>query len=272
MRFFRFFFSCAAAIFLIASPAGHAAVANPDTVFDRGNQAFESGAFGDAETAYRSLVADGFVSAELFYNLGDSLYRQNRRGEAALWYRRSLVLDPRFAEARQNLELVKRQTGYHQFELSGLNAWLARISSGELTAVLSFGVWIAILAIASIFLVRRAREWRPLLITTSVVAAALAATAVWGLIRQSKALDPDDLAIVTANDASAVASPVPDAEKVVDLPPGSELKIIQRAGPWTYVGIPQDIRGWVRTEAIAPVIWFGPHAAPAVSPGVAARF
>jgi tetratricopeptide (TPR) repeat protein len=249
-----------AAIFVLPALNSPAAVADPDVVFSRGNRAFETGDYAAAEAAYRELVEEKFVSPELFYNLGNTAYRQDRSGEAALWFRRALAIDPRFAEARQNLQVVKKKTGYHEFELKGIEAWLARLSSGELVAILSATAWIAVLTVAGAFLIRRLRDWRPLLFITAGLALAAAAVAAWGLIRQRESLDPDDLAIVTAPDAVALTGPVPDAEKVVDLPPGSELQIIQSAGPWTYVGIPQDIRGWVRTESLAPVIWYGERA------------
>jgi hypothetical protein len=267
-------FSSRALILLVASSCGlfafakATAAADPDVTFTGGNRAYEDGRFADANQVYRSLISQGQVSEELFLNLGNVSYRLNQPGEAALWYRRALVLNPRFAEARQNLRVIKGKTGYHEFELKGVDAWLARLSPGELIAMLTAGLWIALLIVAASVVFRRLRDWRPLLYITGGLSLAVAIASFWGLNRQRTQLDADDLAIVTGNDATALTGPVPDAEKVVDLPPGSELQILQRSGPWTYVAIPPELRGWVRSESMAPVIWYGPHAVPAADPGL----
>ena len=240
-----------------------------DTVFSGGNKAYEDGRFGDAERVYRKLTDQGLVSEELFFNLGNALFRLDRPGEAALWYRRALVVDPRFAEARQNLVVIQKKEGYHEFQLEGVDAWLSRLARGEIVGILVTGLWIALLALTAVWTLPRSKDWRPLLFVTAALGLAISAAATWGLRRQASQVTLEDLAIVITNDAVARTQPVSDSEPVVELPPGSELRIIQRRGPWTYVGIPEDLRGWVRTEAIAPVYWYGPHGAPDVTPGIA---
>lgn len=253
----------------VCSPAQ--AVDDPDVKFTGGNRAFEDGRYDDAERVYRQLFEDGNISIELLVNLGNALYRLDRPGEAALWYRRALELDPRAAEARQNLRVVKLETGYREFDLSGLNAWLSRISPGELTAALSIGLWLVALSLAAAFTLPFLRDWRPLLFVTASLGLVFALASAWGLRRQQDQLDTEDLAIVTGNETAAVTQPLPEAEKVVDLPPGSEIQIIQQRGPWTYVGIPDELRGWVRTDAIGAVRWFGPNGLPPVAPGLAEK-
>lgn len=260
-RLIPFFIACATVALLLPTSM-RGAVTDPDGAFSRANQDFERGDYASAEAAYRTLAQSPLASAELYYNLGNALYRLDRPGEAALWYRRALALDPRFAEARQNLQVVKKKTGYLVFETRGIDAWLSRFGRGEWVAMLSVGLWVAALSVTAVFVVRRLRDWRSLLWVAAAFGLATAGFSAWGLHRLSRSAGvSDDLAVVTAGGAMAVTSPVPDAEKVVDLPPGSELQILQTAGPWTYVAIPEDLRGWVRSEHLARVTDF-----PATSP------
>lgn len=254
---------------LLASGVAAAWADESDTTFSGGNKAYEDGRFEDAERVYRKMTDQGLVSEELFYNLGNALYRLDRPGEAALWYRRALVIEPRFAEARQNLVVIQKKEGYHEFQLEGVDAWLSRLGRGEIVGILLTGIWIAVLALAAVWALPRWRDWRPLLFVTAALGVAVSAAAIWGLRRQATQVTMEDLAIVIANETTARTQPVSDSEPVVELPPGSELRIIQRRGPWTYVGIPEELRGWVRTESIAPVYWYGPHGAPDVTPGIA---
>ena len=55
------------------------------------------------EAAFQQAVSRDRANAQYTYNLGLALARQNRPGEAAAQFRRTLELDPRFAAARQRL-------------------------------------------------------------------------------------------------------------------------------------------------------------------------
>jgi hypothetical protein len=70
---------------------------------------------------------------------------------------------------------------------------------------------------------------------------------------RSTNLAVENFATVLSAETDAFTSPTPDAKKVIDLPPGSEVRLLQRSDKWSYVEIPGDLRGWVRSDTIAPV-------------------
>ena len=87
---------------LHAAPTGKASLA------DLGVQAYADGRFADAAAAWRQAWDDGAQNASLACNLGNAAFRQRRLGEAVLWYRRALWLDPGHADARHNLEFARQ--------------------------------------------------------------------------------------------------------------------------------------------------------------------
>ena len=80
----------------------------PELQFDRGNALFKLGRQAEAREAYLSALAakDSSLKAQDYYNMGNSLWELDRNGEAAEAYQRALTLEPGFAEARHNLELL----------------------------------------------------------------------------------------------------------------------------------------------------------------------
>ena len=62
-----------------------------------------SGDLAGAEQAFREATTRDRTNAQYAYNLGLALARQHKRDEAAMPFRRTLELDPRFAPARQQL-------------------------------------------------------------------------------------------------------------------------------------------------------------------------
>ena len=77
----------------------------------------------------------------------------------------------------------------------------------------------------------------------AVEALTAAAAAKWAENRYLEKFSPVSLAIVTDPEVKAVVSPVPDADPVVDLPPGSEVRLLLDRGQWQFVAIPDDLRG-----------------------------
>ena len=55
--------------------------AGPDD-FAAAEEAYKAGAFDRAAALYSKAIEDGWVAPELFYNLGNALFKQDRIGEA----------------------------------------------------------------------------------------------------------------------------------------------------------------------------------------------
>ncbi|MDE6865054.1 MAG: tetratricopeptide repeat protein, partial [Alistipes sp.] len=85
----------------------------PARLWDAANAAYLDGNYHEATKAYEQLVAQGYGSAKLFYNLANSYFKQERIGRTILFYRRALRLDPGNADARYNLTVAEARTKDH---------------------------------------------------------------------------------------------------------------------------------------------------------------
>ena len=75
----------------------------------KGNQLYTSGKYTAAVNTYEAISAKGFESFELYYNLGNALYKSNNITYAILNYERALKLSPGNEDALFNLNMAKRQ-------------------------------------------------------------------------------------------------------------------------------------------------------------------
>ena len=235
-----------------------AADIDPDSLFDAANQLYESGDFAEAERQYRAIVESRNWSPELFFNLGDALYKQGARGKAALWYHRALALDPGMPEARQNLRVIEDQTGALTVELSGVESWIAAewLNPALFPVSAALCTWGTILLLVIAVCVKGSRPWLPALLLTAVFCAILAGTALWAQQVWRTKLDSSSYAIITSDNASALVNAVPDAAPVIQLPPGSRVRIRESRGAWLYVGITgqSELRGWLHADH-GQVVW-----------------
>lgn len=241
----------------LCGPSVHAADHYAD-----GLRAFEAKDFPGASAAFRKVIDDDRqFSSDLFFNLGNTHFRMDEPGVAALWYRRALAVDPTDGAARQNLRLLKRKSGFHAPEPSlpdHLTAFLPRPVWRGLALA---GVWSAAIALAALIFLRPLRRGRAATAWTVLGAGlALGAGAWWVWTARAPAKTVVNRAVVTQANAKALTAPTEMATgTVIDLPPGSELIVEETRDDWLYVRVPSEDRatdsvGWVR-RALTQPLW-----------------
>ena len=115
----------------VAGAAGNAAETD-----NLGVQAYEQGEYAKAIDYFSRESNDTDLSkserAYASFGIGNSYYRMNKPGLAALNYRRALELSPYFTEARYNLQFVERKEGAILPANTTENQWLTYISHDAL--------------------------------------------------------------------------------------------------------------------------------------------
>jgi len=240
------------AVLLVTAPFPAVAQVTPND-FDRANQLFAREKYSEAAGAYRHLVESGFASGPLFFNLATSLARADRTGEAILWFRRTLVLAPSMPEPRQSLAFLRAQTGMLEFAESNWAAFLRERDPATLRWAVSVSAWLSVLLLTAGISVKSLRSLRPPLFSAAGTCLVLAVALGMAAHHRHTRFSVVNFATVIGEQAVARTAPAPGAEPVIELPPGSEVRILRAAGPSTYVHIPGDLRGWVRSAEIEPV-------------------
>jgi tetratricopeptide (TPR) repeat protein len=78
----------------------------PETLFDKGNAAYQEGNFTAAENHYRHVLDMGFENGPLYFNLGNACFKQKKLGAAIYFWEKARLLLPSDREIRENLELA----------------------------------------------------------------------------------------------------------------------------------------------------------------------
>ncbi|MEM9481082.1 MAG: tetratricopeptide repeat protein [Verrucomicrobiota bacterium] len=226
--------------------------------FEEANALGAAKNYEEAIKAYEALIENGQMSADLFFNLGVAQFRGNRKEKAALSFERALVLEPSHTEARQNLAFLDKTTGRLIFE-STISQRLSRFTSfPSLITVLSIAAWLLLLGIVGLILRRAASATRTIAVVSIVFGAIGTVTAASGIALKSKARQNlENRAIVTSNDQLLRVEASTSSPKIIDLPPGSEVIVVADRQPWTYVEVPDELRGWIKSKGISPLWPYG---------------
>ncbi|MGB0527741.1 MAG: tetratricopeptide repeat protein [Flavobacteriaceae bacterium] len=76
---------------------------DPYAIFKQANEYYNQGQYEKAIEAYQRIESKDAVSAELYFNLGNSFYKTNKIAESIFYYEKALLLNPQDKEIRDNL-------------------------------------------------------------------------------------------------------------------------------------------------------------------------
>ncbi len=224
-----------------------AALSTADSLFAEANRAYEATEYGAAAATYQEILHSGLECAELYFNLGNTHYRQGALGKAILAYRRCLRLAPRDREARRNLALARTRVG-NQPEPSPVlsriaTAVLETFSSRELTHALLIVYWAA--GIVGLHHLMRRRRWSRTALVTALALAVPCLILWWGRL----AIERKPLAVLVET-AAARSGPGLDYRLQFTAGEGTEVLEEKREHGWHLVRVPQGHRGWVEAAKL----------------------
>lgn len=245
-------------IILLYSSANQsiADLANSEDGFTRGTEFLNQGKYEKALQNFTSFINKEQFAPELFLQMGNAHYRLQDIGSAALSYRRALLLKSSLLEARQNLTLIKDKVGFIDTEPLDSHQILISFNESFITTLLAFSLWLIGIGIALIILKKQRKKSTLTLLFIGTLCAIFSVI----LSRSKDSSRPDPRTnIVTKANTSALTSPAQSSSAIITLPPGSSVILISKRDAWSYVKLPKELHGWVRTESLEPLWPYDPE-------------
>ena len=232
-------------ILFLLSFAGTAS-ADPTSEFSKGNEQFAAGKFQEAAETYEGIVRSGHWHADLFYNLGNARYRAGDIGRAILNYERALAMEPKHPEAGANLRVARDEARALELQQGSWERYASRATVSQYiwTAAMSF--WAAIFLAAILYFRHRRSPVVTLLMASAVLLCATAIVAIYG---HERGPNGRATAIVIDKNIQARVATADNANTVLMLPPGSQVKVLSVRGDWTYAALPNNLSGWIPTAS-----------------------
>jgi tetratricopeptide (TPR) repeat protein len=238
MKRMRITFAALFVVILLAISARGA----DDARFAKANQEYATGHFREAVGDYESLVHSGEWSANVFYDLGNAWFRTGGFGEAILNYERALGLDPRHPEAEANLRIARDEARALELRKDATERVLTFATPTQYSVAAAIAFWMAMFFAARLVFARHRSGG---LIGLLIISMAILAGSIFALYSMENGDSGEALAIVIGQNVEARLATADNANSVLALPPGSEIKILSTRGDWIYATLPNDQRGWI---------------------------
>ena len=229
------FFICSSALFA-------------QDAFDAANAAYADGRYEEAAAMYQSLL-DEQPDATLYYNLGNSRFKQGELAQAILNYERALRLKPNYKDAQYNLAFAQSRITDNIVEQDFfLSSWArtVRNSLSERTWwSTSIGLFICALIALLLFLLGRELWLRKTAFHVAWIALlfSLIAGLNAGSLRQRNTLRNE--AIITQGVVNVKSSPDRSGTDLFTIHEGTKVTIRETLGEWVNVSVGSN-EGWMK--------------------------
>ncbi|MGI6074287.1 MAG: tetratricopeptide repeat protein [Fermentimonas sp.] len=205
------------------------------------------------ETAINDGLANNKASAELYYNLGNSYYRDGRLGKAILNYERALLLAPGDRDIRHNLKYANERN-VDRIVPTG-NVFIVNWFTG-VRDLLSSRVWgiigicffLLLLVSMGMFLFVGKRWVKITAFYCSIVLLVLAILVNVLAFSQKRERERKDYGIIMTGAAEFRASPDLDSKVLFELHEGAKVRVRSVDGDWREVEIANGSVGWTNKD------------------------
>ena len=237
---------------LVAAATLHAQ--NPAQLFEQANRLYQEGKINEAREEYESILSNGYVSGELYYNLGNAYYKNADFAHAILNYERALRLMPNDDDLRHNLQLANLMITDKIEPTPRLFVWdywddVKNAFSLQSITWTTYGAFLLVVVSLGMIVLARTYSLRKVGVMSS--AGTLLVFALLLVVFSAKISDAgkNDEAIVLAPITAIKNSPDPKSSDAFVLHAGVKVQINDRVNDWFKIRLADGKVGWMENGA-----------------------
>ena len=227
-------------------------------LIERANQAYNNGLFTEAIELYQTVVDSGYVSAALFYNLGNAYFKSRDIPSAILYYEKALKLDPRDEQARFNLHIANSQITDkieavpEMFYVRWWKSFTGLFTPGT-WARLSIVLFIIMMTSATLFIVTRNLVARRVAFWSGLVVMLMFLVSFYVSYQKHYHLSHDTYAIIFSPTVTVKSSPAKNSVDLFVIHEGTKVEILDKVEGWYEIKILNGSIGWLPSDAMRKI-------------------
>ncbi|MBR5850709.1 MAG: competence protein [Alistipes sp.] len=227
----------------------------PEVLWDRANTAYINDHFAEAIATYETLVAEGYHSPQLYYNLANAYFKREELGAAILNYHRALRMAPGDEDIRHNLSVAEARTKdtidrIPEFFLSSWFAAFSGVMNSTAWTILSLVLLAALFAMLLFYLLAQRLAVRKAGFYATVALLMAFLLTIWCAVEQREAQLDASSAVVMSASAAVKSSPDRSATDLFVLHEGTVVEVTNSLDAWREVVIADGKKGWIEARKI----------------------
>jgi tetratricopeptide (TPR) repeat protein len=234
--------------------AGDLQAQSPEQLYQKANTLYQEGKVSEARDLYESIESNGYVSGDLYYNLGNAYYRLGDLGRAILNYERAARLMPADDDLRHNLQLANLRVVDRIEPTPRLFIWdtwdsIKGMMSSQTATWAAYAFFLLLVGCAALLLLARSYPLRRAAMTGGLACLLLLVCSVLLVIEKISDDTRRDEAVVVASITTVKNSPDDKSSDAFVLHAGVKVRLIDSVNDWVKIRLADGKVGWMERGA-----------------------
>jgi tetratricopeptide (TPR) repeat protein len=228
------------------------------TLMNTANSAYNEGLYDSALNVYHRIENENLESAELFYNIGNSYFKNNELALAILYYEKAKKLAPNDEDIEYNLGIANSLIVDKIEKIPVLfykNWWnyFYNLFNADVWTIISIASWLILLLFVGIFVLTPSRSIKKLSFYFGLFFLFLS-IGTFGLASQKYYFTKEHKdAIIFTPTITVKSSPTLNAVDLFVVHEGTKIKILDHVQNWVKIKIPDGSIGWLPEESLKEI-------------------
>lgn len=214
--------------------------------------------YTDAIEKYEDILTQEYVSAELYYNLGNAYFKAGNIAPSILNYERALKLAPKDDDIQFNLKLANLSVKDKVEEIPQLffiNWWHAIVNALAADGWAWSAVVALITALSSLVVFKLAREEavKRLTFYTAFLALAWFGFSIYAAEKNFNHAVHDSRAVVFASTINAKSAPNENGKDLFVIHEGLVVKVTDTRNNWIRIKLTNGSVGWIPAKTVVSI-------------------
>lgn len=226
-----------------------------ESLFELANENYSEGRYDKAIESYQEILASGYSSPALYYNLGNSYYKKNEITRAIINYERALLLAPGDDDIKYNLNIA------NQLVVDKINAlpeffltkWIRQLRMGlspNQWGIISLSCFLFTGIFFLLFYFLRSRPWRRFLFFTSILMLLISGTSLAFGLKQNQQFTERNTAIILSPTVTGKSSPDESGTDLFVLHEGVKVWITDHLNGWLEIELADGNKAWIPENSL----------------------
>ena len=227
----------------------------PEDLLTRANTLYNENAFDSALVIYKDIVDQGYSSATLYYNIGNTYYKLRNYPLAIYYYEKSLKLEPNNEDTKHNIEIAKLflTDKIEAVPELFIKTWWNKLSnsfSANTWAILTLILIGATLACIFFYITAKSRILKKSMFFIGILMIILMTSSLSISAKKYNYISTHNEGIIITPTITIKSSPSTSGVDLFVLHEGSKVKILDNTDGWEKIKIANGSIGWLPSTSI----------------------
>lgn len=241
-------------LFFVIASMGMMAQTIQNQEFAKANYYYNESRYDTAVVIYERIMEEGYVSAPLLYNIGNTYFKMRNYPMAILNYEKALKLDPTNDEIKQNLAIANAliTDKIEPMPVFFMTKWwrnIGNLLSANGWASTTLKLFGLLLVLLFIYFTARTKGVRKATFFSSILVIILFVCSIIFAYQKYNYINEHNEAIVMTPTITVKSSPSSSGVDLFVLHEGTKVEIMDNADKWDKIKIADGSVGWMPSSA-----------------------